>query len=174
MDYLVTLKQWVISVASRKLDWKGEEYWTWAKKGPKLYWIFLSPFRVGKAMMAMRYVLRVFVSAKHMTANVVVGGNEGRVVASASTVEHAIRDAFDWGRGCNAKAAASVGEVLAMRLKTEEPVIGVGGGGVHLDIEKEIEKKGIDTGPNVWAVVNALRNRGVRVVVHNHSMCSKS
>ncbi|KAK7277512.1 hypothetical protein RJT34_22526 [Clitoria ternatea] len=106
-----------------------------------------------------RYVLRVFMSAKHMTANVAV---EGRVVASASTVEHTIREAFEWGRSCNAKAAAAVGEVLAMRLKTEEPGLGVGGG-VHFDVEKEIEKKGAESGAIVLAVVNAFKNRGVKV-----------
>ncbi|XP_061337138.1 uncharacterized protein LOC133284166 [Gastrolobium bilobum] len=111
--------------------------------------------------MRRRCVLRVFMSAKHMTANVVVDGNDGRVVATASTVEHAIRNAFEWGRSCNEKAAASVGEVLAMRLKTEEPGIGV-----HFDVEKEIEKKGQDSGARVWALVNALRNRGVKVVTH--------
>ncbi|KAK7345524.1 hypothetical protein VNO77_16128 [Canavalia gladiata] len=108
-----------------------------------------------------RYVLRLYISAKHMTANV-VEWNDGTVVASASTVEHVIRDAFDWGRNCNAKTAACVGEVLAMRLKTEEPELGVGGG-VHIDVEKEIEKKGVDSEAKVWAVVNALRNRGVKV-----------
>lgn len=125
--------------------------------------------------MARKYLLKVFVSAKHMTANVVVdGNNQGRVVASASTVEQTIKDAFEWGRSCNAKAAACIGEVLAMRLKTEEPVLGLGGE-VHMDVEKEIEKKDLDTGPEVWAVVNSLRKRGVKVVVHNHhSIASKS
>jgi ribosomal protein L18 len=115
--------------------------------------------------MARRFVLRVYVAAKHMTANV-VDWNERRVVASASTVEKSISDAFELGKNCNAKAAASVGEVLAMRLKTEEPGIGLGGG-VHMDVEKEIEKKSVDTGPEVWAVVDALRKRGVKVFVHN-------
>lgn len=115
--------------------------------------------------MKRRYVLRVFLSAKHMTANV-VEWSEGRVVATASTVEHAIREAFEWGRGCNEKAAASVGEVLAMRLKTEEPGVR-GGGGVHIDVEKEIKKKGVESGERLWAVVNALRYRGVKVVIED-------
>ncbi|KAK7392452.1 hypothetical protein VNO78_20891 [Psophocarpus tetragonolobus] len=115
---------------------------------------------IGKGM---RYVLKVFVSAKHMTANVVDGSN-GRVVASASTVEHALRSAFDWGRGCDAKAAASVGEVLAMRVKTEAPELGMGGG-VHFNVESEIEKKSVDNGDKVWTVVNTIRNRGVKVLV---------
>ncbi|CAJ1968576.1 unnamed protein product [Sphenostylis stenocarpa] len=110
-----------------------------------------------------RYVLRVFVSAKHMTAKV-VEGNNGRDVASASTVEHALRSAFEWGKGCDTRAAASVGEVLAMRLKTEAPEVGMGGG-VHFDVEREIEKKSVDNGDKVWTVVKALRKRGVKVFV---------
>ncbi|XP_027366946.1 uncharacterized protein LOC113873147 [Abrus precatorius] len=140
--------------------------WAWAKRSPKLNWEFGSPLLVGKGTMRGKYVLRVYMSAKHMTANV-VEGNQGRVVASASTVEHAIRDAFEWGRGCNAKAAASVGEVLAMRLKTEEAQLGVGGG-VHIDVEKEIEKKGVESQAKLWAIVNALRNRGVKVFTLKH------
>ncbi|KAL2323236.1 hypothetical protein Fmac_027615 [Flemingia macrophylla] len=116
-----------------------------------------------------RYVLRVYVSAKHMTAKV-VEGKEGRVVASASSVEHAVRGAFQWGRGCDARAAASLGEVLAMRLKTEAPEVAVGGGGVHFDPEREIEKKTVDNGDKVWVVVNALRNRGFKVFVPHSGM----
>lgn len=97
--------------------------------------------------MMMRYALRVFVSGKHMTANVVEGNRE-RVVAGASTVEHALRGAFEWGKGCDARAAACVGEVLAMRLKTEAPELG-GGGGVHFDAEREIQKKTVDNGDKV-------------------------
>lgn len=115
--------------------------------------------------MARRYVLKVYVSAKHMTANV-VDWNHKRVVASASTVEKSISDAFELGKSCDKKAAGCVGEVLAMRLKTEEPEIGVGGG-VYMDVEKEIEKKSVDTGVEVWAVVDALRKRGVKVFVDN-------
>lgn len=116
--------------------------------------------------MARRFVLKVYVSAKHMTANV-VDWQHRRVVASASTVEKSISDEFELGRSCNVKAAAaSIGEVLAMRLKTEEAGIGMGGG-VHMDVEKEIEKKSVDTGPEVWAVVDALRKRGVKVFVEN-------
>ncbi|ESW17199.1 hypothetical protein PHAVU_007G219200 [Phaseolus vulgaris] len=111
----------------------------------------------------MRYVLRVWVSAKHMTA-MVVEGNNGREVASASTVEHALRSAFEWGKGCDARAAASVGEVLAMRLRSEAPEVAVGGG-VHFSVEREIKKKSVDNGDKVWTVVNALRNRGVKVFV---------
>ncbi|KAF7804427.1 Ribosomal protein [Senna tora] len=97
-----------------------------------------------------------------MTANVVDRSN-GRTVATASTVEHAIKDAFDWGRSCNAKAAAAIGEVLAMRLRTE----GLGSG-VHIDAGKEIENKGLVTCPMAWAIVNALKSRGVKIIVDDH------
>ncbi|XP_019430656.1 PREDICTED: uncharacterized protein LOC109337991 [Lupinus angustifolius] len=95
-----------------------------------------------------------------MTANV-VEWNERRVVAEASTVEHAISNAFEWGRSCNEKAAESIGEVLAMRLKTEEPGAR---SGVHIDVENEIKKKGVECKEGIWAVINALRNRGVKVI----------
>lgn len=104
-----------------------------------------------------RYMLRLFISAKHMTANVVDKSN-GRTVATASTVEEAIKDAFEWGRSCNAKAAAAIGEVLAMRLKTE----GLGSG-------KEIQLKGLITSPNALAIVNALNTRGFRILIHPSS-----
>ncbi|KAK7267725.1 hypothetical protein RIF29_20403 [Crotalaria pallida] len=111
--------------------------------------------------MSKKYVLRVFSSAKHMTANV-VEWNERRLVATASTVEHSISNAFECGRSCDEKAAASVGEVLAMRLKTEEPGARCG---VHIDVEREIKKKGVECEEGIWAVVNAMRNRGVKVVI---------
>ncbi|KAL5067841.1 hypothetical protein RYX36_018728 [Vicia faba] len=122
--------------------------------------------------MARRLVLKVYVSAKHMTANV-VDWNHKRVVASASTVEKSICDAFELGKNCDKKAAGSVGEVLAMRLKTEEPEIG-GEGGLYMDLDKEIENKSFDTGPEVWAVVDALRRRGVKVFVDNEESVVRS
>ncbi|KAL1369527.1 hypothetical protein AAHE18_02G203500 [Arachis hypogaea] len=130
-------------------------------------------WNLGSWMLTMlgRYLLRVYTSAKHMTANVVAGNHhDGRVVASASTVEHAIKGAFVWGRACDVKAAEAVGEVLAMRLKAEEAAgVTVGmGGEVHVDLEREIEKKEKDSGAKVWAVVNAFRKRGIKVVIHNH------
>lgn len=65
-----------------------------------------------------RYVLRLFMSIKYITANV-VDRNNGRIVTTASTVEHTIKNSLECGRTCNAKAAAIVGEVLAMRLKVK-------------------------------------------------------
>ncbi|KAK7821780.1 hypothetical protein CFP56_037296 [Quercus suber] len=40
--------------------------------------------------------------------------------ASASTVEHSIKDSLECGRSCKAKGAAIVGEVLAMRPRESE------------------------------------------------------
>ena len=87
-----------------------------------------------------RYVLRLFISIKYITANV-VDRNNGRIVVTASTVEHSIKDSLECGRSCNAKAAAVVGEVLAMRLRVEGLEQGQGRG-IHVDLNKEIEKKG--------------------------------
>ncbi|XP_062167939.1 uncharacterized protein LOC133874119 [Alnus glutinosa] len=113
-----------------------------------------------------RYVLRLFISLKHITANV-VDRNNGRIVASASTVEHALKDAFQSGRTCNSKAAAAVGEVLAMRLKTQ----GLHQGedrGVHVDVHKEIQKRGFHNSAKVWAIVNAIKTCGVKLVLDHH------
>ncbi|GAB4842920.1 hypothetical protein Ancab_012898 [Ancistrocladus abbreviatus] len=82
-----------------------------------------------------RYVLKLFISLKYITANV-VDRNNGRIIATASTVEHALKSTMECGRTCNAKAAAVVGEVLAMRLKVEGLEEGQGRG-IHVDVNKE-------------------------------------
>ncbi|KAG8637859.1 50S ribosomal protein L18 [Manihot esculenta] len=110
-----------------------------------------------------RYVLRLFISLKYITANV-VDRNNGRIVATASTVEHSIKNALECGRSCNAKAATVVGEVLAMRLKVEGLEQGQGRG-IHVNLNKEIEKKGFKNQTKIWAIVNALKNNGVKVVL---------
>ncbi|KAL7198254.1 hypothetical protein ACSBR2_020706 [Camellia fascicularis] len=110
-----------------------------------------------------RYVLRLFISLKYITANV-VDRNNGRIVATASTVEHSLKNTLECGRSCNAKAAAVVGEVLAMRLKVE----GLEWGqerGIHVNVNKEIEKKGFKNRTKVWAIVNALKNNGVKLIL---------
>ncbi|TYG77161.1 hypothetical protein ES288_D03G172600v1 [Gossypium darwinii] len=112
-----------------------------------------------------RYVLRLFVSLKYITANV-VDRNNGRIVATASTVEHSIKNSLECGRSCNAKAATVVGEVLAMRLKVEGLEQGQGRG-IHVDVNKEVEKKSFKNRTKVWAVVNALKNHGVKVVLED-------
>ncbi|PSR89932.1 50S ribosomal protein [Actinidia chinensis var. chinensis] len=110
-----------------------------------------------------RYVLRLFISLKYITANV-VDRNNGRIIATSSTVEHAIKSTLECGRSCNAKAAAVVGEVLAMRLKVEGLEQGQGRG-IHVDVNKEVEKKGFKNRTKVWAIVNALKNNGVKLIL---------
>lgn len=107
--------------------------------------------------------MRLFISLKYITANV-VDRNNGHIVATASTVEHSIKNSLECGRSCNAKAAAIVGEVLAMRLKVEGLDQGQGRG-IHMDVNKEIEKKGFKSRTKVWAVVNALKNNGIRIIL---------
>lgn len=129
----------------------------------------LSIFRGSRALkfrrmtVLKRYVLRLFISLKYITANV-VDRNNGRIVASASTVEHSIKENLECGRSCNAKAAVVVGEVLAMRLKVE----GLDQGqerGIHVDVNKEIAKKGLVSRTKVWGIVNALKNNGVKLIL---------
>uniref|UniRef100_A0A0D9XGE3 Uncharacterized protein n=1 Tax=Leersia perrieri TaxID=77586 RepID=A0A0D9XGE3_9ORYZ len=105
-----------------------------------------------------RYVLRLFISLKYVTANV-VDRRCGRVVATASSVEKPLRDGLECGRACNAKAAAAVGEVLAMRLKVD----GLAREPIHADAAKEVEKKGFKNRTKVWAIFNALRDHGVNL-----------
>ncbi|XP_076881334.1 large ribosomal subunit protein uL18c-like [Bidens hawaiensis] len=119
-----------------------------------------------------RYVLRLFMSLKYITANV-VDRNNGRIVATASTVEHSIKNSLECGRTCNAKAATVVGEVLAMRLKVE----GLESGqerGIHVDVSKELEKKDFKNRTKVWAVINSLKNHGVKLVIDENNDDSSS
>ncbi|XP_047323054.1 uncharacterized protein LOC124926799 [Impatiens glandulifera] len=109
-----------------------------------------------------RYVLRLFISLKYITANV-VDRNNGRIVATASTVEHPLKNTLECGRSCNAKAAAVVGEVLAMRLRVEGLEHGMGRG-IHVDVNKEIEKKGFKNSTKIWSIVNSLKNNGVKLI----------
>lgn len=113
-----------------------------------------------------RYVLKLFMSIKYITANV-VDRNNGKIVATASTVEHALKNSLECGRSCNAKAAAIVGEVLARRLKVEGLEDGQGRG-IHVDVNKEVEKKGFKNRTKVWAVVNALKDNGVKLVLEDN------
>lgn len=112
-----------------------------------------------------RYVLKLFISLKYITANV-VDRNNGKIVATASTVEHALKSTFECGRSCNAKAATVVGEVLARRLKVEGLDDGQGRG-IHINVNKEVEKKGYKNRTKVWAVVNALKDNGVKLVLED-------
>ena len=113
-----------------------------------------------------RYVLRLFISIKYITANV-VDRNNGRIVAAASTAERAIKESLECSRTCNAKAAYVVGEVLAMRLKVEGLNEGQGRG-IHVNVNKEVEKKGFKSQNKVWALVNAMRSYGVKLILDDH------
>lgn len=115
-----------------------------------------------------RYVLRLFISLKYITANV-VDRNNGRIVSTASTVEHALKNTLECGRSCNAKAATVVGEVLAMRLRVEGLEDGQGRG-IHVAVKKEIEKKGFKNSTKIWAVVNALKNNGIKVILEDDNI----
>lgn len=119
-----------------------------------------------------RYVLRLFISLKYITANV-VDRNNGRIVATSSTVEHAMKESLECGRSCNAKAAAIVGEVLARRLKVEGLNEGEGRG-IHVSVKKEVEKKGFKNQTKIWAVVNALKNNGVKLVLDDEDDSNSS
>ncbi|CAN1171814.1 Mediator of RNA polymerase II transcription subunit 31 [Linum perenne] len=128
--------------------------------------------RIRKMTVLKRYVLRLFISLKYITANV-VDRNNGRIVATASTVEHSIKNSLECGRSCNAKAATVVGEVLAMRLKVEGLEHGLGRG-IHTNVTKEIEKKGFKSSTKVWAIVNGLRNNGVKLILDDDNSESES
>ncbi|KAL2344117.1 hypothetical protein Fmac_005402 [Flemingia macrophylla] len=110
-----------------------------------------------------RYVLRLFISLKYITANVVDRNND-RIVATSSTAEHSIKESLECGRSCNAKATGVVGEVLARRLK----VVGLNegqGSGIHANLGKEVRKKGFKNQTKVWTVFNALKNNGVKLIL---------
>ncbi|OWM73763.1 uncharacterized protein LOC116201072 isoform X3 [Punica granatum] len=113
-----------------------------------------------------RYVLRLFLSLKYIMANV-VDRNNGRIVATASTVEHSIKNSLKCGSSCNAKAAGAIGEVVAMRLKVEG--LKLGRRGVHVDVANEIEKKRLGSKTKIWAVVNALRSNGVKLILDDET-----
>ncbi|KAK7839737.1 hypothetical protein CFP56_017601 [Quercus suber] len=75
-----------------------------------------------------------------------------------------LKDSLVCGRSCNTKAAAVVGEVLAMRLRVEGLEQGPGKG-IHVDLNKEVEKKGFRNRTKIWAIVNSLRNNGVKLIL---------
>ncbi|KAJ3693098.1 hypothetical protein LUZ60_012193 [Juncus effusus] len=103
-----------------------------------------------------RYVLRLFISLKHITANV-IDRKSGRVAATASSIEKSLKPIIPRGRTCNLKAAAAVGEVLAMRMKVD----GLEKEPIYVNEKKEVEKKGLRIEGKVEAVLDALRSQGV-------------
>lgn len=115
---------------------------------------------IPSALYMKRYVLRLFISLKYITANVVDRKN-GRIVVTASSVEKPLKAGLECGRTCNAKAAAAVGEVLAMRLKVD----GLAREAIHADATKEVQKKGFKNQTKVWAILNALRSNGVNLLL---------
>ncbi|KMZ62373.1 Ribosomal L18p/L5e family protein [Zostera marina] len=109
-----------------------------------------------------RYILRLFISLKYVTANV-VDIKRGKVAATASSVEKALKEGVvmvNGQRRNNAKAAAAVGEVLAMRLKVD----GLAREPIYADVRKEVEKKGFRNQTRVWAIINVLRTHGVNLI----------
>ncbi|TXG48141.1 hypothetical protein EZV62_027435 [Acer yangbiense] len=144
------------------LEWKlNYEVWM------KVRWVAAAAVGNQQRMTVLkRYVLRLFISLKYITANV-VDRNNGRIVVTASTVEHSIKNSLECGRSCNAKAAAIVGEVLAMRLKVEGLEQGQGRG-IHVDVNKEIEKKGFKNRTKIWAIVNSLKNNGIKLLLEDN------
>ncbi|PKA61865.1 hypothetical protein AXF42_Ash008697 [Apostasia shenzhenica] len=111
---------------------------------------------------AKRYVLRLFISLKYVTANV-VDRKSGHIVVTASSVEKSLKEGLECGRACNAKAAAAVGEVLAMRLKVD----GLAREAIHADATKEVAKKGFKNSAKVWAILNALRSQGINLILND-------
>ncbi|GAB2272312.1 hypothetical protein Dimus_007132 [Dionaea muscipula] len=112
-----------------------------------------------------RYVLRLFISVKYITANVIDRSN-GRIVATASTIEHSVKSAFDCGRTSNVKAAAAVGEVLAMRLRVQRlDHQDLAERGILAHVNKEIEKKSSQDSAKIRAIVDALRCNGVKLIL---------
>ncbi|KAK1392132.1 hypothetical protein POM88_011188 [Heracleum sosnowskyi] len=117
-----------------------------------------------------RHVLKLYISVKFITANV-VNSTTGDLIATASTVEHCIKNSFDCGRFSNPKAAAAIGEVLAKRFR----IASFSGGGdvaarsIHVDVDREIEKKGSEKSKMIWCVVNSLRSDGLNIVLDDES-----
>lgn len=109
-----------------------------------------------------RFILRLFISLKFVTANI-IDRKSGQVVVTASSVEKPLKEGVECGRTCNAKAAAAVGEVLAMRIKVD----GLANETIHADAAKEVEKKGFRNSTKVWAVFNALKSHGIHLNLRN-------
>ena len=42
------------------------------------------------------------------------------------------------------------------------------GRGIHVDLNKEIEKKGFKNRTKIWAIVNSLRNNGVKLILDDN------
>lgn len=98
--------------------------------------------------------------------------SNGSLVAQVSTIEHALKKAFELGRTTkNPQAAVVVGEVLSRRLKLEALNRQHQGleHGIYANVYKLVQKRGVlDMSANakiVWAIVNSLRENGIRIIV---------
>ncbi|KAK9691988.1 hypothetical protein RND81_09G233600 [Saponaria officinalis] len=115
------------------------------------------------------YKLRLFISPKFITANILDQSN-GNLVAQSSTIEHALKRAFDVGRVTTVKSGTIIGEVLARRVMLEALHHHRDlARGIHVDVRKEVEKKGVDdivaNSNIVWAILHALKGNGVKIIV---------
>ncbi|GKB00617.1 ribosomal L18p/L5e family protein [Tanacetum coccineum] len=61
------------------------------------------------------------------------------------------------------KVAIVVGEVLAMRLKVKG-LVSSQERGIHVDVDKELEKKDFENRTKVWAVISSLKNNDVKLI----------
>ncbi|KAI8524116.1 hypothetical protein RHMOL_Rhmol13G0124600 [Rhododendron molle] len=81
-----------------------------------------------------------------------------------ATEEICAKNTLECGQSCNAEAAAVVGEVLAMRLKVEGLEQGQGRW-IHMDLNKEVEKKVFKNRTKVSANANALKSNRVKLIL---------
>lgn len=59
-----------------------------------------------------------------------------------------------------------------MRLKVEGLEEGQGRG-IHVDVNKEVEKKGFKNRTKIWAVVNGLKNNGIKLILDDDENSSR-
>ncbi|KAL2933513.1 Acylphosphatase [Bienertia sinuspersici] len=117
------------------------------------------------------YELQLHISLKYITANVMDVTN-GAIVTQVSTIEHALKKTFDLGRTTkHPQAATVVGEVLSRRLKLEALHHHGLVHGIHTNVDKQVQKKGVqDATANakiVWGIINSLRDNGIRIIVND-------
>ncbi|KAL0004300.1 hypothetical protein SO802_011861 [Lithocarpus litseifolius] len=82
-----------------------------------------------------------------------------------------LNDSLECGQSCHAKATVVVEEVLAMRLRVEGLEQGRGRG-IHVDLNKEVEKKDFKNRTKIWAIVNSLKNNGVKLILDDDDGCT--
>ncbi|KAF2316309.1 hypothetical protein GH714_041650 [Hevea brasiliensis] len=58
-------------------------------------------------------------------------------------------------------------QLLAVPLKVEGLDQGQYGSGIHVNLNKEIEKEGFKNQTKIWAIVNALKNNGVKIILED-------